>query len=207
MSVTAAMKLVRAAWLRGRRTTAPETVASARTAPRSRAAYGRRGAAVTIRIVLDAAPAPAAESVPHTPTRSATASAVRQERNRKPPALDTLRSLRRIRADGEPMVSVDEAAAELAHDGVFLDAGGRYSDLPADGPVRAGDDRRLHPPQRRQVRHEANCAAHGRTAVLVLTPHRVHRLSRDRDPAARRTGDLDHAFSVRRAADRRMIGQ
>src|SRR5262249_5428649 len=88
------MKFVSAAGSRGRSITAPETGASALTAPRLRAPCGRRGAAVTMRIVFGAAVAPDAESVPHAPMRSATASAVRQERNRQPPALDTLFSLR-----------------------------------------------------------------------------------------------------------------
>src|SRR5437867_768096 len=83
------MKPLSAASLRGRRTTAPETVASARNAPRSRAARGNCGAAATILVATEAAPAPAAESVAHAPTRSATASTVRKERNPLRPALDT----------------------------------------------------------------------------------------------------------------------
>ena len=68
------------------------------------------------------------------------------------------RSVRRV-------VSVDEAAAELAHDCVLLDAGRRDGDLAANRPVRARDDGRLHAPQRRQVRHEANRAADGGAAL------------------------------------------
>ncbi len=197
------MKRVRAASLRGRRATAPETVASARTAPSMRASRGRRGAAATVRIVPEAAaPAPAAESVQHTPTRSATARAVRQERNLVRAALDTPRSLRAKRAGGETRApSVDEAAAELAHDCVLLDPGRCDGDLAPDRPVRARDDNGLHAPQGRQVRHEANCPADSRAAILVFTPHGVHGLSRDRDPAARRTGNLDHASRVRMGSE------
>src|SRR5258708_10396533 len=153
------MKRVRAASLRGRRTTAPETSASARTAPRSRAARGKRGAAATIRIAPEAAaPAPAAESVQHTPTRSATATAVRKERNFLRPALDTSAVYGQITGVGMRTAAlVDEAAAELAHDRVLLHAGRGDGDLAPDGPVRARDNRGLHAPQRRQVRHEANC--------------------------------------------------
>ena len=43
----------------------------------------------------------------------------------------------------------------------------------------------------------ADGAADGRAAGLVLTPDVVHGLARDRDPAARFAGDLDHASRVR----------
>jgi hypothetical protein len=93
--------------------------------------------------------------------------------------------------------SADEAAAELAHDRVLLHSRRSHGDLTAHRPVTACGHGRQEAPQRRQVRKVANGAAKGGTARLVLTPYVVHGLARDRDPAARFAGDLDHASRVR----------
>ena len=94
--------------------------------------------------------------------------------------------------------SADEAAAELTHDGVLLRARRSHGDLtvhrcgdgtgsPAGGAAaaEAGPGR------------SANRPAERGTSGLVLTPDVVHGLARNRDPAARFAGDLDHAPRVR----------
>jgi hypothetical protein len=91
----------------------------------------------------------------------------------------------------------DEAAAKLAHDRVLLHSRGGDGDLTAHRPVTALTHRRQETPQRRQIRKVAHGTTEGGTPRLVLPPDVVHRLARNRDPAARFAGDLDHASRVR----------
>ena len=94
--------------------------------------------------------------------------------------------------------SADEATAKLAHDRILLHARGSDRDLAAHRSVTAQVHLRQEAaPQRRQIRKVANGTANGGTPRLVLTPDVVHRLARNRDPAARFAGELDHASRVR----------
>ena len=93
--------------------------------------------------------------------------------------------------------SADEATAKLAHDRILLHARGSDRDLAAHRSVTAQVHLREAASQRRQIREVANGTADGGTPRLVLTPDVVHRLARNRDPAARFAGELDHASRVR----------
>ena len=92
--------------------------------------------------------------------------------------------------------------AELAHDGVLLDARGSHGDLTAHRPVTTGVHRRQETRERRQIRKVANRATDGGTPGLVLTPDVVHRLARHCDPTARFARDLDHGSRVRAGSGR-----
>ena len=104
--------------------------------------------------------------------------------------------------EAPPVVSVggqsaDEATAKLAHDRVLLHACGSHGDLTVYRPVTASVHRRQEAPQRRQIRKVPNGATEGGTPGLMLPPDVVHRLARNRDPAARFAGDRDHVSRVR----------
>ena len=93
--------------------------------------------------------------------------------------------------------SADEATAELAHDRVLLDACGGHGDLTAHRSVTAQVHGRQEAPKRRKTRKVANGTADGGKRRLMLTPHVVHGLARNRDPTARFAGDRDHPSRVR----------
>jgi len=94
--------------------------------------------------------------------------------------------------------SADEATAKLAHDRILLHARGSDRDLAAHRSVTAQVHLRQEAAsQRRQIREVPNGTTDGGTPRLVLTPDVVHRLARNRDPAARFAGELDHASRVR----------
>jgi hypothetical protein len=95
---------------------------------------------------------------------------------------------------------LDAPAAELADDGVPLDTCGRDGDLPPHGPVLASPDDREELGRRGKVGYMPDRAAHRGARGLVLGPDVMCRLTRQGEPAACLTGDLDQDTPVSRVA-------
>jgi len=95
---------------------------------------------------------------------------------------------------------LEAPAAELAHDGVPLDACGRHGDLPPHGPVLAPLDDRKELRQRGKLGHMPDRAAHRGARSLVLGPDVMYRLTRQGEPTACLTSNLDQDTPVSRVA-------
>jgi len=93
---------------------------------------------------------------------------------------------------------VQMPATQLAYHCVPLEAGRRDGDLTPNEPVLADAHLREKLRQWRKLGHVPHRAAHGGASGHVLSPHVVHRLACDGQPAARLTRDLDQWSTTRR---------
>jgi hypothetical protein len=86
---------------------------------------------------------------------------------------------------------IKSPATELADHGVPLETRCRDGNLAPHEPVLARAHLRTKSGKLQRLRRMSHSASNRRTSGYMLGPDLVHRLARDRQPAARLTRDLD----------------